>query len=339
MSLSRSVPLMALFLYLCSFASVTHAQQTYIYCGSLIDGRTEQVRENVTIVVEGERFAAVEQGFKPASGSTRVIDLKDKTVLPGLIDMHVHIESESSADSYINRFTLNDAELAYNGAAYARTTLMSGFTTVRDVGGRGVNIALRDAVNAGKIPGPRIFTSGKAIATTGGHADSTNSWRDTIEGDPGPKKGVANGTDAMRKAVRQRYKNGADLIKITATGGELSQAKSSTAPQFSPEELNALIETANDIGFQVAAHAHGAEGMKRAVRAGVKTIEHGTLMDRETMELMKQHVTYYVPTITAGWSVADSAKIPAISRKWRCPRRSKPDRKYRSHLPGPTRPV
>jgi imidazolonepropionase-like amidohydrolase len=187
---------------------------------------------------------------------------------------------------------------------------MIGFTTVRDLGGSGVNISLRNAINKKLIKGPRIYTAGKSIATTGGHADPTNGYRSDLMGDPGPAAGVANGADECRKAVRQRYKDGADLIKITASGGVLSVAKSGENPQFSEEEIKAIVETAHDNGFKVAAHCHGAEAMKRAVRAGVNSIEHGTLMDDEVMQLMKQHGTYYVPTITAGKAVGDSAKKP-----------------------------
>jgi imidazolonepropionase-like amidohydrolase len=187
---------------------------------------------------------------------------------------------------------------------------MAGFTTVRDLGGTGVNIALRNAVNGGLIQGPRIFTAGKSIATTGGHADPTSGYRADIMGDPGPEQGVVNGPEDARKAVRQRYKEGSDLIKITASGGVLSMAKNGSNPQFNDEELKAVVQTAKDYGFKIAAHAHGAEAMKRAVRAGVSSIEHGTYMDDEAIALFKQYGTYYVPTITAGKSVADSAQIP-----------------------------
>jgi imidazolonepropionase-like amidohydrolase len=187
---------------------------------------------------------------------------------------------------------------------------MAGFTTVRDCGGSGVNISLRNAINKGQVKGPRIFTAGKAIGTTGGHADPTNGFRKDLMGDPGPAEGVVNSPEDGRKAVRQRYKDGADLIKITATGGVLSLAKNGQNPQFTEEEMRAIVETAKDYGFRVAAHAHGAEGIKRAIRAGVSSIEHGTMMDDECIELFKKYGTWYVPTITAGQSVADSAKIP-----------------------------
>jgi imidazolonepropionase-like amidohydrolase len=228
--------------------------------------------------------------------------------MPGLIDMHVHIEKEYSPSRYIEVFTSNEADIAYNSVGYAKTTLMSGFTTIRDLGGTGVNIALRNAINQGKIIGPRIFTSGKSIATTGGHADPTNGRNRLLMGDPGPDQGVINSVDEARKAVRQRYKNGADNIKITATGGVLSVAKNGQNPQFTLEEVQAICNTAKDYGMIVAAHAHGDEGMQRAVIGGVTTIEHGTLMSEKTMDLMKQYGTFYVPTIIAGKEVANNAK-------------------------------
>jgi imidazolonepropionase-like amidohydrolase len=224
--------------------------------------------------------------------------------------MHVHMEGETSPTRYLDQFTLNPPDIAFQSTVYAERTLMTGFTTVRDLGGTGVNISLRNAINKGTVKGPRIFTAGKAIGTTGGHADPTNGYRKDLMGDPGPEVGVVNSPEDSRKAVRQRYKDGADLIKITATGGVLSMAKNGQNPQFTEDEIKAIVETAKDYGFKVAAHAHGAEGMKRAIRAGVNSIEHGTLMDNECIELFKKYGTWYVPTLMAGRSVADSAKIP-----------------------------
>jgi len=298
------------FFFVLAFIQTATAQTSYLHCGNVIDGVSDSILSEHTLIIENNEITAIEKGYQSPDSNVTAIDLKDKTCLPGLIDMHVHLEGQTSPDNYIKQFTLNPSDVAFNSIGYAKTTLMAGFTTVRDVGGSGVNISLRDAINAGKVIGPRIFTAGKSIATTGGHADPTNGWKNEIEGDPGPKEGVVNGVADSRKAVRQRYKDGSDLIKITATGGVLSLAKSGTAPQFKPDELEAIIQTANDIGYHVAAHAHGVEGMQRAIKAGVTTIEHGTLMDEETMDLMKQHGTYLVPTITAGKSVADSAKIP-----------------------------
>lgn len=286
-----------------------YAQRILIHCGHLIDGTSRTAQNEMTLIVEGDRITAVEKGFSIAGTGDQVIDLRERTVLPGLIDLHVHIESETNKDQALQRFTLNEADVAFRASAIAQKTLMAGFTTVRDLGGTGVNISLRNAINQGIVIGPRIFTAGKSIATTGGHADPTNGYRKDLMGDPGPKEGVINSPEEGRQAVRQRYKDGSDLIKITATGGVLSIAKDGSGPQFSDAELKAIIETARDYGMQVAAHAHGAEGMKRAVLAGVKTIEHGTKMTEEVMDLMKQRGTYYVPTITAGKFVADQAKV------------------------------
>jgi len=290
--------------------TMTIGQNTYLYCGKLIDTKNGKVLTNKTIIVSGKKIIAVEDGFsQPKSADDIVIDLKTKTVMPGLIDMHVHIESETNPKAYLEEYTLNDADVAFNSLRYAEVSLMNGFTTVRDLGGSGVNVSLRNAINQGKVVGPRIFTAEKALGTTGGHADPTNGANNKLIGDPGPKEGVVNGVEDAKKAVRQRYKNGADLIKITATGGVLSVAKSGQNPQFTLEEIKAICETAKDYGFHVAAHAHGDEGMQRAILGGVKTIEHGTLMSDETMELMKKYNVYLVPTITAGKSVTDKAKI------------------------------
>ena len=238
------------------------------------------------------------------------IHLKDKTVMPGFIDMHVHLEGETSPTRYLERFTKNNADVAFSSAEIANRTLMAGFTTVRDLGGSGVNVSLRDAIAKGKVSGPRIFTAEKAIGTTGGHADPTNGMRKDLMGDPGPAEGVINSPEDARKAVRQRYKNGADLIKITATGGVLSVAKNGQNAQFTQEEVNEIVKTAKEYGMVVAAHAHGKEGMKRAVIAGVQTIEHGSFMDKEVATLMKQNNTYLVPTLSAGRYVEEKAKIP-----------------------------
>ena len=291
------------------------AQQTYIHCGALIDCKSKEVQKEMTIVVNSDRIERVVPGYATSAALTNYIDLKDKTVMPGLMDMHVHIEHESNPKRYEEKFRQNEADVALKATQYCERTLMAGFTTVRDLGGSGVNVSLRNAINAGYIAGPRIFTAEKSLATTGGHADPTNGLRDDLKGDPGPAEGVVNSPEDAWKAVRQRYKNGADLIKITATGGVLSVAASGQNPQFRHEELVEIIRAANDYGFTVAAHAHGTEGMKRAVEAGVTSIEHGTFMDEEVMELMKKHGTFYVPTISAGRFVADKAKEPGFYPK------------------------
>ncbi len=290
--------------------SQSFAQKTYIWCGSLVDGISNEVKKNTTIVIEKNKIIAVENGFSKASAADKTIDLKTKTVMPGWIDMHVHMENETNPNQFLQTFTLNPSDYAFMSVQFADKTLMAGFTSVRDLGGSGVNISLRNAINKGVIKGPRVFTAGKIISTTGGHGDPTNGFKKSLMGDPEPVDGVVNGPDECRKAVRQRYKDGADLIKITATGGVLSVAKNGSNPQFTEEEIKAIVETAKDYGMKIAVHAHGAEGMKRAIKAGVSSIEHGTLMDDESIALFKQFGTYYVPTLTAGKAVADSAKIP-----------------------------
>ena len=249
-------------------------------------------------------------GFSKPSDDDKTINLKSSTVMPGLIDTHVHLTGEYNAKSQLQRFVLNEADYALNASLYAKKTLEAGFTVVRNLGDSyNATIALRKAINNKIVPGPLILTAGKTLSSTGGHGDSTNGWAKSIMGDHGPKNGIVNGADDARKAVRQRYKDGADWIKITATGGVLSVAKSGQNPQFTDMELNAIVETANDYGMRVAAHAHGTEGMKRAVLAGVASIEHGTYMDREIMQIMKQQGTYFVPTLLAGNWVAEKAKI------------------------------
>lgn len=289
---------------------VGFAQDIYLHCGQLIDTEKGEVFTEKTIVVSGNKIKSIENGYITSDNpNDTVVDLKSKTVMPGLIDMHVHMENEYNPARYMDQFTANEADVAFKSVNYAEITLLAGFTTVRDLGGTGVNIALRNAINNNTIVGPRIFTAGKAIATTGGHADPTNGRKKLLMGDPGPEQGVINSPDEARKAVRQRYKNGADNIKITATGGVLSVAKNGQNPQFTLEEVRAICETAKDYGMIVAAHAHGDEGMQRAVIGGVTTIEHGTKMSYTTMDLMKQYGTYFVPTITAGKAVAENAKI------------------------------
>lgn len=299
-----------LFVILALFSLATNAQRTLIYAGTLIDGENDKALSEQTIVVEKGVISGVEKGFLEAADGDQVIDLKTSTVLPGFIDMHVHIEGQSSARRYIKSFTDNEADVALEATIYAKKSLMAGFTTVRDMGGSGVNVSLRNAINKGIVVGPRIFTAEKALGVTGGHADPTNGRNRELMGDPGPKDGVVNGLEDARKAVRQRYKNGADWIKITATGGVLSVAKDGLGPHFKEDEIAEIVSTARDFGLQVAAHAHGDEGMARAVRAGVKTIEHGTYMSESTMDLMIERNAFLIPTLSAGFIVAQNAAKP-----------------------------
>jgi len=289
-----------------------HAATQTVDCGRLLDVKSGTWRERVSIVIEDGTIKSV----GPMTPGPDHIDLSTRSCLPGLIDMHVHLTSETQpvVDSYRDRLTADPADLAFRSVKYAERTLMAGFTTVRDLGAQdGLNVSLKRAIAAGAIPGPRMFTAGKSIATTGGHADPTNNLSHFLSekvGTPGPQEGVIDSPEEGRQAVRQRYKEGADLIKITATGGVLSQAASGQNSQYTEDELKAIVSTAKDYGFRVAAHAHGAEGMKRALRAGVDSIEHGTLMDDETVSLFKKTGHWYVPTISAGRYVADKAKDP-----------------------------
>ena len=286
-------------------------QPQALHCERLFDARSGKVLGEHTIVVEDGRIRSVIPGRAKLADGTQSILLPGRTCLPGWTDLHVHLGQQSSPQSYSEGFRLDPTDYAFRSVGYADKTLMAGFTSVRDLGG-GISPHLRDAVNQGLVKGPRIYAAGKSIATTGGHADPTNGLNSELEhllGPPGPTEGVINSIADARQAVRQRYKDGSDVIKITATGGVLSYAKSGDAPQFTVEEVKAIVDTANDYGYKVAAHAHGAEGMKRAVLGGVTSIEHGTEMTDEVMSLMKQKGTWYVPTIYAGRFVADKAKI------------------------------
>ncbi|MBB1089417.1 amidohydrolase family protein [Lysobacter sp. SG-8] len=293
-----------------ALAAVPPADPVALHCGKLFDARGGTLLGPHTVVVRDGRIERVAGGHEDVPGLASV-DLRGHTCSPGWTDLHVHLGSESSPQSYSEGFRLDDVDYAFRAVGYARKTLMAGFTSVRDLGGD-VAPHLRDAINQGRVDGPRIWAAGKSIATTGGHGDPSNGFNDALShliGPPGPTEGVINSIDDARQAVRQRYKDGSDLIKITATGGVLSYAASGDAPQFTVDEVRAVVETAKDYGYRVAAHAHGEEGMYRAVEGGVTTIEHGTYMSDRVMSLMKQRGTWYVPTIAAGRFVADKAKV------------------------------
>lgn len=286
------------------------AEPLALQCEKLFEARSGKLLPARTVVVREGRIAEVLEGRVEVPG-VRAVDLAGHTCLPGWTDLHVHLGSQSNPQSYSEGFRLDPVDFAYRSVGFAEKTLLAGFTSVRDLGGE-IAPHLRDAVNQGLVKGPRIFAAGKSIATTGGHADPSNGYNDHLAhliGPPGPTEGVINSTDDARQAVRQRYKDGSDVIKITATGGVLSYAKSGDAPQFTVDEVKAIVDTARDYGYKVAAHAHGTEGMKRAVLGGVTSIEHGTYMSDEVMRLMKQHGTWYVPTLYAGRFVAEKAKV------------------------------
>ena len=296
-------------LFALSISALINAD-TLLHVGNLLDTNNGEISKAVTIRIKGNKILEVTKGYATPKKNDEIVNLKQSYVLPGFMDMHVHLAQEYVPKAE-RRSKIEPEYRALFAANAASKTLMAGFTSVRNLGDGGMEtISLRDAIKEGLVIGPRIFTSGKTIATTGGHGDPTNGMPKDNYSPPSPEEGVVDSPEDAKKAVRQRYKDGADGIKITATGGVLSVAKSGENPQFTDEELNSIVATANDYGLWTAAHAHGKEGMKRAVIAGINSIEHGTYMDQEVMDLMKSKGTYYVPTIMAGDWVAEKAKIP-----------------------------
>lgn len=285
-----------------------------VHCGHLFDSESGRMLGETSITVEGDRIKAVQAGAPQArlnEARAKVIELGNATCLPGLIDSHVHLTMQTSPSQYSDQFRWNIADYAIRSTVYAQRTLLAGFTTVRNVADNDYDsVSLRNAINAGIVPGPRIFTAGTAIGSTGGHADPTDGYRHDLAGDPGPKDGIINSPEDAWKAVRAHYKNGVDLIKIMPSGGVLDESSSVDNAQMTIEEIKAVVAAAHDYGFTVAAHAHGAEAIRRAVIGGVDSIEHGTFMNEEDMKLMKAHGTWYVPTIIAGKYVAEMAAKP-----------------------------
>src|SRR5262245_39818619 len=281
-----------------------------IQAGHLIDGVAATARGQSTILITGDRVVAVQDGFQAPAGA-RVIDLRTSTVLPGLIDAHTHITGEGTGDAVIHAATETPLDAAVRSTVYARRTLDAGFTTIRNVGAEGgADVALKRAIDSGLVVGPRIWTARSIISITGGHGDDSNGMRPDLWKAPTWMDGIVDSADEAPKAVRYQHKNGADLIKITATGGVLSIGDSGDAQQFTDEEMHAIVEAAHLLGLKVAAHAHGKGGINAAIRAGVDSIEHGTYSDDESFKLFKEHGTYLVPTIIAGKTVAEMATVP-----------------------------
>ena len=279
--------------------------RTIVRAGRLLDVRTGKTLINQAIVIEGDKIVSVE----PYSGATaeanaKVIDLSSKTVLPGLIDAHTHLTFDPKFG--YDRLAISLPREALIGAKNARVTLLAGFTTVRNVGADGFSdVALRDAIYAGEVPGPRIDASGPALGITGGHCDDNllpYEWHAT-------EVGVADGVENVQHKVREIIKYGADVIKICATGGVLSLGDNPQASQYTQEELRAIVADAHRLGRKVAAHAHGAEGIRWAAEAGVDSIEHGSYIDDAAIAAMKQHGTYLVPTLyLSDWFLENAAK-------------------------------
>jgi imidazolonepropionase-like amidohydrolase len=311
-SFSTGISIAAWLVLATCFLMVLPAQSaTHIFVSKLISSKDTKVRSDKTVIVENNKIVGIEDGKIEGGDDDTFIDLTGYTLMPGFMDMHTHLSFQNEGPAgYMKRFTNNEADYTISAVVYAEITLMAGFTAVRNLNDFfNETVALRNAINRGKVIGPRIYTAAKSIATTGGHADPTNAFSKRLMGTPKPVDGVINGVAQAREAVRQRYKDGADLIKITATGGVLSIAKGAQGPQFMADELEAIVQTARDYDMTVAVHAHGKEGMKRAILAGVDSIEHGTFMDDEIYKLMRKNNVYYVPTILAGNFVAEKAKI------------------------------
>ena len=289
---------------------------TAIRAGTLIDGTGATPVRNAVILVQGDRITAVGTNVQVPAGAT-VIDLSGATVLPGFIDAHVHLAFRTIGDGDWQHAGLTEmpSQLALLGAAHAQQTLEAGFTTVRVVGtGNFGDIALRNAINAGWIPGPRILGAGVSFGIRGGHCDGTNGLQPWALGrEAGVEAGVADGVEEVRNAVRYAVKYGADVIKICATGGVLSLTDSVGVQQYTEEEMREIVATASQLDRRVAAHAHGTAGIKAAVRAGVTSIEHGSILDAEAVTLMKQRGTWLVPTLLAGFTVeslATAGRLP-----------------------------
>ena len=289
---------------------------TLIHAGTVMAVPGERTLSSVTLVIEDGIITDIVDGYIERGGAD-IIDLKDDYILPGLIDSHVHLSHEWNPNVRLDGVTKESGDVAYDSAVNAKKTLMAGFTAVQDVGGPPEIFALRRAVNAGKMPGPHIRASGSAVSITGGHGDAHGYLAEIT--DMMRPETVCDGPADCRRATRMAVKRGADVIKITATGGVLSNTNAGTGQQFFNDELDAIVEAADKMGRKVTAHAHGKTGIESALKAGVKSIEHGTYLDDETVRLFKKHDAVLVPTVLAGMTVVDWAEntdwLPPNSRK------------------------
>lgn len=280
---------------------------TFVQVGRLLaDPASGRVLRDKTLVIRGNQVVEIRDGFV---GDGKVVDLRGAFVLPGLIDSHVHLTSQQNPNGRLENVTESNATQAMIGARYARRTLNAGFTTVADLGASNESIfALRDAVKRGDVPGPRIIAAGSAVSVHGGHGD-INGYREDIMHVLSPES-VCSGVEDCMRAVRLQVRSGADIIKITATGGVLSNTAAGLAQQFSEDELAAIVASAHRMGRQVTAHAHGVDGINAFLKAGGDSIEHGTYLDDESMRLFKSHDAWLVPTLMAGDYVARMASGP-----------------------------
>src|SRR5215217_1105043 len=283
------------------------ARTMFVQVGRLLaDPSTGIVQRDKTLVIRGNRVVEIRDGFV---GEGEIVDLRDDFVLPGLIDSHVHLTGEQNPDSRLEGVTESNADQAFVGARFARRTLMAGFTTVADLGATNESIfALRDAVGRGDVPGPRIIAAGEAVSIHGGHGD-VNGYRDDIM-HMFTGESICSGPEDCMRAVRLQVRAGADIIKITATGGVLSNTAAGLGQQFSDAELAAIVDAAHRMGRQVTAHAHGADGINSFLRAGGDSIEHGTYLDAESIKLLKASGGWLVPTLMAGDFVFREASKP-----------------------------
>ena len=300
-----------------------NSRKTYVLkAARLFDGKSDSLTVPGLVVVQNGKISGVGAGANVPEGA-EVIDLGDATLLPGFIDAHTHLTMPYSEDhdrSELNRLEETIPQMAIESTVTARVTLMAGFTTVRDVGAEHyLDVGLKNAINRGVVPGPRMLVSVHAIGATGGHCDN-NGYREGATGtETGPAQGIVNGADQTRQAVRLAHKYGATVIKTCATGGVLSSVDLVDAPQLTQAELDALVDEAHASKLKTAAHAHGAEGAKRAIRAGIDSIEHGSFLDDEALDMMKAKGTYFVPTLMAAQGlrerIASGGKLPPEIRE------------------------